>query len=64
MIAAVVWTVVICGFVALAHWAVTALATPDPLARVVRVGAIVIGIALVVMIWLRVFGLGGGLPPM
>lgn len=57
MVYAIVWTVVICGLAALAHWAVTALGTPEPLARIVRVGAVVIAIIIVVFLWLGVFGM-------
>ncbi|HVQ52125.1 MAG TPA: hypothetical protein VMS92_18940 [Mycobacterium sp.] len=60
---AIIWTIVICGFAALAYWAVTALRTPEPLANVVRVGAVVIAIVVIVMIWLGVFGMGPGMPP-
>jgi hypothetical protein len=61
MVNAVVWTIVICCLVALAHWATTALATPDPLARVVRVGSVVVAIVVILFLWLGVFGLA---PPL
>jgi len=57
MVYAIVWTVVICGLAALAHWAVGALGTPEPLARVVRVGTVVIAIVIIVLLWLNVFGM-------
>lgn len=61
MFNAIIWTIVICGLVALAYWAVTALRTPEPLANIVRVGAVVIGIVVILFLWLGVFGLA---PPM
>jgi hypothetical protein len=63
MIFAIVWTIVICGLAALAHWAVGALGTPEPLARVVRVGSVVIAIVVVVLLWLGVFGMAT-MPPL
>jgi hypothetical protein len=63
MIYAIVYTLLVCGLLALVYWAVAALGTPEPLARVVRVGAIVIAIIVVVLIWLNLFGMAPITPP-
>jgi len=57
MLTAIVWTVLICGAVALVYWAVPRLGTPQPLANVVMVGAVVIAIVVVVFLWLGLFGM-------
>ena len=57
MLTVIVWTVLICGAVALVHWAVPRLGTPAPLANVVLVGSIVIAIIVIVFMWLDLFGM-------
>jgi len=61
MLTVIVWTVLICGAVALVYWAVPQLGTPEPLARVVMVGAVVIAIVAIVFLWLGLFGMS---PPL
>jgi hypothetical protein len=61
MLTVIVWTVLICGAVALVHWAVPRLGTPAPLANVVLVGSIVIAIIVIVFMWLGLFGMA---PPL
>lgn len=57
MLQVLVWTILICGGVALVYWAVGALGTPEPLARVVTVGSVCIAIIVIVFMWLGLFGL-------
>jgi hypothetical protein len=56
MLQVLVWTVLICGGVALLWWAVGALATPEPLAKVVTIGSVVIAIIVIVFMWLKLLG--------
>lgn len=59
---AVVYILLVCGAVALLYWAVPQLGTPEPLARIVRVLGMVIGIVLVVWIILAMIGMGTPMP--
>ena len=61
MITAFVWILVICVVVALLHWAVTAMGTPEPLARIVRVGSIVLACLFILLIILQLFGMSTGI---
>lgn len=63
---AVVYILLVCGAVALVYWAVPQMRTPEPLARIVQVLAMIIGIVVVVWIVLQMIGMGGSmgtLPP-
>lgn len=61
---AFVYLLVVCGAAALIYWAVDKLGTPDPLNRVVKVGAIIIAIVVVVIVLLNLIGMGAALPPL
>jgi hypothetical protein len=57
MLQVLVWTVLICGGVALVWWAVAQFGTPEPLAKVVTVGSVVIAIIVIVFMWLNLLGM-------
>ena len=61
MLTVIVWTVLLCGAAALIHWAVPRMGTPEPLARVVLVGSIILIIIVIVFLWLGLFGMA---PPL
>lgn len=64
MLYAAIYILCVCGGAALIYWALGQLATPEPLARVVKVLTICVAIVLVVIILLNVIGMGAGLPPL
>jgi len=63
MIELIIYALVICALLALVYWAVPALGTPEPVARVVRVGAVVIAFVVLLVLLLNAFGMSTGLPP-
>jgi hypothetical protein len=66
MLTALIYIIVICGALALVHWAVGALGTPEPVANIVRVIAVVLAIIFIVVIVLNLFGMSTGIetPPL
>ena len=62
MIELIIYALVICALLALVYWAVPALGTPEPVARVVRVGAVVIAVVVLLVLLLTAFGMSTGLP--
>jgi len=60
MIYLIVYVLVVCALLALVYWAVPALGTPEPVARVVRVGAIIVAFVLILILLLNAFGMSTG----
>jgi hypothetical protein len=57
MITLLVGVLVICALVALIWWAVPALGVPQPLARVVTVGSVVLAFIFILLLVLQAFGI-------
>lgn len=61
MIFLIVYVLVVCALLALVYWAVTALGTPEPVARVVKVGAIIVAFVVILILLLNAFGMSTGI---
>jgi len=61
MIYLIVYVLVVCALLGLVYWAVPALGTPEPVARVVRVGAIIIAFVVILLLLLNVMGVPTGI---
>ena len=57
MLTAIVYIIITLVVVGVAYWAVDALATPQPLNRIVKVGVVAIAIILVIMLFLQMLGI-------
>ena len=61
MIHLVVYVLVICALLSLVYWAVGAYGTPEPVARVVRVSAVVFAFVVILILLLNAFGMDTGI---
>jgi len=61
MIGTFIYLVVVCAVAALVYWAVDALGTPEPIARIVKVAAVVIAVLIIILIFLRMLGMADGI---
>lgn len=55
---ALIYIIVLVVLLWLAHWAVTNLGVPEPLGRFARVAIVVVGVIAILLIILRVLGMG------
>jgi len=60
MVYLIVYVLVVCAMLALVYWAVPALGTPEPVARVVRVGSVIIAFVVILILLLNAFGMSTG----